>query len=228
MKNYRSLIQQDLYLINQVAHYAFDSNSNDSINGQNGTDTNIVYTNAGILGNSATFNGTSSLISIADNDNFSFSSLPFSINVWVYPVGNSGYLISKRNSSFIEFQSTYNISSGTILLQLFSGGVTSNLISATATSSALTANAWNLVTFTHTGSNMNGDIKIYLNGVLCTATYANTGTYTGISNTSAGLVLGRIGNSSSGYFNGRMDKLRIWKGRELTQTEITNIYNTQY
>ena len=45
MGNYRSLIQQDLYLVNQVAHYPLDSNSNDVINAQNGSDTSVSYAN---------------------------------------------------------------------------------------------------------------------------------------------------------------------------------------
>lgn len=227
MKNYRSLIQQDLYLINQVAHYAFDSNSNDSINGQNGTDTNIVYTNPGIVGNSATFNGTSSLITIADNDNFSFLALPFSINIWVYPVGNSGYIISKRNASFIEYQLTYNISSATLIFNLYDAGSTSISIGRTF-SVALTANAWNMVTLTFAGGTSVTGINAYKNASLLTGTNQTSGTYTGMINTSANVILGRQGNVSSGFFNGRMDKLRAWKNREMSSTEITNIYNTQY
>jgi hypothetical protein len=230
MSYYRTLIQSgtvDPYLASQIAYYPFNTNSNDLINAQNGTDTAISYANAGIVGNSATFNGTSSMINIADNDNFSFGTGSFSINIWVYPVGNSGYLISKRNASFIEYQSTYNITSGTIVLTLFSGSTTGNSIGRTF-SGALTANAWNMVTFTFSGGTSASNIKGYLNGTLLSATNNVAGTYVAMSNTTAGVILGRLGSAASGYLNGRLDQTRIWKGRELTQSEITNIYTTLY
>ena len=230
MSYYRTLIQSgtvDPYLASQIAYYPFDTNSNDLINAQNGTDTAISYANAGIVGNSATFNGTSSMINIADNDNFSFGTGAFSINIWVYPVGNSGFLISKRNASFIEYQSTYNITSGTIVLTLFSGGTTANLIGRTF-SGALTANAWNMITFTFSGGTTVGNLKAYLNGTLLSGSNQTLGVYTGMTNTTAGVVFGRLGSAASGYLNGRLDQTRIWKDRELTQSEITDIYNTLY
>lgn len=227
MSYYRQLILTDPYLLNQIAYYPFNTNSNDLINSQNGTDTAISYANAGIVGNSATFNGTSSMINIADNDNFSFGTGAFSINIWVYPVGNSGYLISKRNASFIEYQSTYNITTSQIVIQLYSGGTTTNFIGRTLTGT-LIANTWNMVTFTSSGGTAPANIKGYLNGTLLTGTNQSLGTYTGIANTTAGVILGRLGSAASGYFNGRLDQTRIWKGRELTSTEITDMYNTLY
>ena len=227
MSYYRQLIQQDLYLTNQIAYYPFDSNSNDLINGQNGTDTNISYANAGIVGNSATFNGSSSLITIADNDNFSFGTGSFSINMWVYPATNAGFLISKRDASFIEYQSSFNITANTITLTLFSGGTTANSIGRTFTGT-LTLNAWNMVTFTFPGGTGVNNIKCYLNSTSLAATNQTAGSYTGMSNTTAPVILGRQGNIALGYFNGRLDQTRIWKARELTQTEITNIYNNLY
>lgn len=230
MSYYRTLIQSgtvDPYLASQIAYYPFDTNSNDLINAQNGTDTAVSYANAGIVGNSATFNGTSSMINIADNDNFSFGTGSFSINIWVYPVGNSGYLISKRNASFIEYQSTYNITSATIILTLFSGSTTGNSIGSTF-SGALTANAWNMVTFTFSGGTSASNIKCYLNAVPLSGTNQTIGTYVAMSNTTAGVILGRLGSAASGYLNGRLDQTRIWKGRELTSGEVSNIYTTLY
>lgn len=227
MSYYRSLIQTvDPYLANQIAYYPFNSNSNDLINSQNGTDTAISYANAGIVGNSATFNGTSSMINIADNDNFSFGTGAFSINVWVYPVGNSAYIISKRNASFIEYQSTYNITTSTITFNLYSG-VTANFIGRTF-SAALTANTWNMLTFTSSGGTAPANIKGYLNGTIMSGTNQSGGTYVGMTNTTAGVILGRLGSATSGYLNGRLDQTRFWNGRELTSTEIANIYSTLY
>lgn len=48
-----------------VAYYKFSGNSNDSIGSANGTDTNITYADAaGIFGNGASFNGSTSLMTL--------------------------------------------------------------------------------------------------------------------------------------------------------------------
>jgi hypothetical protein len=225
---YRTLIQSDPYLLNQIAYYPFNSNSNDLINAQNGTDTNISYSNVGQVGNSATFNGTSSLISVADNDNFSFGSNSFSINIWIYPVGNSGFLLSKRNASFIEYQLSYNISGSTITLALYGGGITSILIGKTFNFS-LTASTWQMLTFTFSGGTLPANINGYHNSTLISSfTTQTVGSYVGMSNTSAGVVFGRQGNAAAGFFNGRLDQTRFWNNRQLTQLEITEIYNNNY
>lgn len=216
----------DPYSASQFAFYPLNTNANDLINGYNGTSTNIIYTNSGIVSTSATFNGTSSLITIPDYSDFSFGTNAFTINTWVYPVGNTGFLISKRSATFAEYQSSYNISLGTVTLALYSG-TTANLIGRTL-NGTLTANAWNMITFTSSGGTAVGNIKGYVNAVLRTGTNQTAGTYIGVTNTTASVIFGRQGNTGAGFFNGRLDQTRFWNGRELTQIEITNIYNTLY
>src|SRR6478736_294265 len=68
-----------------VAYYKFDSNSNDySGDTHNGIDANISYANVGKVGNSATFNGTTSFIYSPQSIDFDFNKnpgdLPFSIS----------------------------------------------------------------------------------------------------------------------------------------------------
>jgi hypothetical protein len=233
MSYYRQLIQTDPYLANQIAYYPFDTNANDLINLQNGTGTNISYANPGRIGNSASFNGTS-LISVADNNNFSFGTSPFSINMWLYinPLGVSGVLINKRDATpLIEYQLAYNITLGTLSLNIYSGGTTANTVGK-AFGVVLNANVWQMVTVTSsggTGTTARAGLKAYVNGVEITS-FANlgSGTYTGMANTSAGVVFGRQGNTGAGFLNGRLDQTRIWNGRELSASEVTDIYNTLY
>jgi len=236
MSYYRQLIQSDPYLVNQVAHYPFDTNANDLINSQNGTSTNISYANAGKVGNSATFNGSSSLISVPDTvpiDFLSFGTNPFSINMWVFvnTSGVSGLLINKRNASFIEYQLSYNITLSTLTFSIYSGGTTANTVGK-AFSITLATNVWQMVTITSnggTGITARTGLKAYLNAIEIT-TFGNlaSGTYTGMANTAAGIVFGRQGNTGAGYLNGRLDQTRIWNNRELSASEVTDIYNTLY
>ena len=49
-----------------VAYYSLNGNSIDSVNGYNGTDTNVTYV-SGKIGKAASFNGTSAKVTIANN-----------------------------------------------------------------------------------------------------------------------------------------------------------------
>ena len=86
-----------------------------------------------------------------------------------------------------------------------------------------------MITFTFSGGLSYLGLKLYVNGVESTPhTATNAGTYTGMPNTSAPVVLGKLGSAPAGYLNGRLDQTRIWKGRVLTATEVLDIYNTLY
>jgi hypothetical protein len=225
MSYYRHLILSDPYLVNQVAHYPFDANANDLINGINGTSTSINYGNAGKIGNCATFSGTSSLILLPDNDNLSFGSGSFSINFWLYPTQVTGsWIFSKKNSAGVREYDIY-YTGPTIVISLY-GSVGSIGRTFTAT---VSYNAWNMITFTFPGGTAAGNIKGYLNSNLITvASNQTVAGYTGMPNTVATVKLGRDGTAANNQLQGRLDQTRIWKGRELSASEITDIYNTLY
>ncbi len=86
----------------------------------------------------------------------------------------------------------------------------------------------NMITFTFSGGTTVGNLKAYLNGILLSGSNQIAGVYTGMTNTTAGVVLGRQGNIATNFLNGRLDQTRIWKDRELTAAEIANIYTTLY
>ena len=226
---YYNTITADPLLRNQIAYYPFDSNANDLINAYNGTSANIVYTNPGIVNTSATFNGTSSTINIpnpASND-FSFDTGAYSTNIWMYipPAGVGGTILSKRDTVNHEWTMFHNRGLNQLIwtIRSTSGG----FIGRTA-SIVIPSNTWSMITVTSSGGVSVGGIKIYFNGVLTTASNQGSGTYTGNNPTGCRTILGRQGNNLGVYLNARLDKARIWKGRELTQSEITNMYNTLY
>ena len=228
MSYYRSLIQTAIpepFLVNQVAHYPFDSNANDTINSINGTSTSINYGNVGRIGNCATFSGTSSLILLPDNDNLSFGSGAFSINFWLYPTQTGGsWIFSKRNSTGVREYDIYYTGPTIIIILHGIVGSISRIINA-----QVAYNAWNMITFTFAGGIAATNIKGYLNGNIDTSGGVITvAGYTGMPNTVATVKLGRIGGATTNQLVGRIDQTRIWKGRELNQTEITEIFNTPY
>jgi hypothetical protein len=231
MSYYRQLIQSDPYITSQVAHYPFDTNANDLINAYNGTSNNISYANVGAngVGGSATFNGTNSSIQIPNptpSFDFSFGTGSFSINFWIFRPSTTIFatVFSKRDSGNLEWQIAFN--SGTIVLNLYNFNSLANRISVTS-NIGVPVDVWTMVTFTFAGGTSRTGLKCYLNSTPRSGT-ALVGTYTGMSTSTASLWLGRQGNLAASFFNGRLDQLRIWKGRELNQTEITDMYNTFY
>ena len=54
------------------------------------------------------------------------------------------------------------------------------------------------------------------------------GTYTGMTASSNNLVIGtRSWAVGVSELNGQLDEVKIWKGRELSQTEVTELYDLE-
>jgi len=233
MSYYRHLILSDPYLVSQVAYYPFDTatGANDlvGIPANNGTSSNMNYTNAGKILQCATFNGINSSIQIPNpvSNDFSFGTGSFSINFWIYRPSTTAFaqVFSKRDAvGNLEWQ--LNLTSGNVVLNLYSFNSLTNRIAVTSTIN-VPADVWTMVTLTFAGGTSRTGLKCYINSVERTST-ALVGTYTSMSTSTASLWIGRQGNVGASWLNGRLDQTRIWKGRELNQTEITDIYNTLY
>lgn len=220
------------YLADLVAYYKFDSNSNDfSGNSHNGTDTSISYSNAGKVGNSATFNGTSSNISVPNSPDFDFSGVssdvPFSISVWLYVTNTSLRYVIGRGSSSANQQFDISINPN-LAVYLYSGSGANGL--GRGIGSDHVFNAWEHFVITYNGSSTIGGLKIYRNGFLVPfggggGSNISYGTYTKMPASTDPLYIGRRSYGAVGYFSGGQDELAIWKNRILTPTEVLDIYN---
>ena len=69
---------------------------------------------------------------------------------------------------------------------------------------------------------------MYINNVKKTLERADSGTYTGMSNTPEPIVIAAdpVNPNSSNKLNAEIDIFRIWKGRELTEAEVNTLYNS--
>lgn len=217
------------------AYYKFDSNSNASFGGINGTPVFITYT-GGKIGNCAVFNNFTARIDLADSDIFSFTSgvgvdLPFSFSLWVYVTAFSSvsnFLINKRgDSTNTEWQMSLT-PTGQISFTKFSGGGNTVFQTVRTPSSSISINTWTHIVFTSDGSKIALNDKIYVNGVNMSLTNASSGTYTGMVN---GNSITRIGLNAWDLLNpnlrhqGYIDELGIWKNKTLNSGEVTTLYN---
>lgn len=215
-----------------IAYYKLDGNAVDVINGFNGTNggtgASITTYSSGIIGSAKFFQGDANgrnFITIADADAFSFTDgtndIAFSISFWAKPSQaiSGAWLIQKRdgNTTLNEWQVVYN--SGQFSISLRRGSASIN--------AAVTANfdvgVLKMITVTYNGSKLNSGLEIYLDGVLQTTT--KSGTYTGMLNTTSTVV---IGNGFSGFYNGIIDEVAIYKGIVLSQDKVTKLYNSGF
>lgn len=192
-------------------HLKLDSNSNDSVGSNNGTDTSITYT-TGKIGNCASFNGSSS--KIVNPYNIPFGD--FSINTWVNFNNNTGdqNIISGRGTgNSAPILSVYN-SAGLYTFRLRSNASTGI---KTIASGSISSGAWHMVTATY--NNSTGAMILYVDGEQVASDTYSGGTWSNINAT-------YLGNDyyNGEWMNGYQDELSIWT-RPLSFNEIRGIYN---
>jgi hypothetical protein len=214
------------YLANLVAYYKLNTNSNDfSGNSHNGADTSVSYANVGKVGNSATYNGSTSKTLIPQSTDFDFSNLisdiPFSFTMGVYFTGSGNVVLMCKFSNVSTGQWIIQTSGTRVQVFLFSNSFT--FLSNTMTAS-LSTGVWYNLTVTYNGNGTNSGIKIYIDAVLQTVTNSNAGIYSKMPINNTPIGLGSTSLGTSFFFNGRLDEVYVWKNRELSALEISNAY----
>jgi hypothetical protein len=222
---------------NLVAWYNFNNNALDALGVHNGTEVGTPSYVAGVIGNAINFqnDGTLRYVTVPDSDDFSFTNgvndLPFSVSMWVQnlAISSSGnWYANKRGAgSTQEWQILWEQSSSRIVVQLLSGGTFTNRIECSSTANPFGLSTWVHIVVTYSGSGLASGIRIYVNGVDVTSTTATVGTYVGMSNTASTLGFGQLLSTltNTTKHRGYMDLVGIWKNRQLTATDVTELYN---
>jgi hypothetical protein len=206
-----------------IGYWSLNGNSNDLVGGNNGTDTAISYV-SGKVGQGASFNGSSSQISIPYKTIFDFTDgsndLPFSFSFWLYNSGgnNLQWIISKRTQNNSWQITMFNKQLGVAFFT-----TNSNYINNT-TVNTISDNVWTHVSITYNGNKTNNGILIYFNSILQNITTGNVGNYTGMAIEFQNVVIGNALIGGSYYLNGNLDEVTMWS-RVLTQSEINGLYN---
>jgi hypothetical protein len=219
------------FTTNLVASYNFDADFTDYTGNHPLTSAGNVTagTAGGVVSNCSDFGGgATDFLTAVDSDDFSFtdgvSDLPFSVSMWVNfdVVANSWFFDKRGTSPNDEYQITYY--SGSFAIALASQGGFAAYLNATYAITPLVG-TWYHLTWTYDGSGTFAGIKLYIDGVSQALTNISVGTYVGMSNGTAVPRFGKFTDSSP--FNGKMDETHIWKNRELTAAEVTDIYTTE-
>lgn len=205
-----------------AAYWRFEGNSNDSKGSNNGTDTAITYSIPdGKFGQGATFNGSTSEITIPDAAALKPTGT-FSIAAWIKTSKlNSNTIFQSFSSAPVAgFYFSVGNTNGKVGLVVGNNtGSTANVNYKTADSTtSVNDNIWHHVAGVYNGT----DIRIYVDGVLETTVAWAGGVAYGASN------LVRIGcqtdfGPEQNFYNGQLDDLGLWS-TALTAAQVESLY----
>jgi len=221
-----------------IAYYPFNNSAKDlSGNGYDGTAFNITSA-TDRLGNTTgayAFNGSTSYISVPDNQNLRLSNTDFTLNAWVkinaYGASYAENILTKRLAGISNgwtFGFLGQAVTPTGVIEYGPGGSGINSYGTTV----LTLNQWHMLTVIYTVSK--SQVDLYLDG---SPTGSVTGTYpngfyspstAGIASPGAVNALMYIGKEDPSigvnyYFNGSMDDVRIY-GKALTKGQVQQLF----
>ena len=195
-------------------YYSYDTNSNDAIGSNNGTDTNTPTYTAGKISNALTLVAASSqYTSFSNTSLFPYGTNTYTMNVWVKYTTTSGNQSICMNYNATPGNLLFYLSGGTLIHS--KGGIV-DLSYSWSPSSA----TYYMLTFVGSSTGM----ATYVNAV-GVASNANT---SNIADWGGSLPCGAYKSSgviqAGWYMDGQQDEMGIWS-RALSQAEITQLYN---
>jgi Concanavalin A-like lectin/glucanases superfamily len=201
-----------------VAWYRAETNTVDTVNGNNGTFLGSPSYASGEVGQAFDFNG-SSYVSVPDAPQIDFTNT-MTVEAWVnlrtYSGANSREIVSKFGSSGPLDCWTLAIDPPTkkayYVLNSFSPGISIQLFSSTI----IPTNQWVHIAGVADGSQM----KIYVNGELSNSTNWTYGIHTTNSPVTIGCTMQFVPTS---YFNGQIDEVSLYN-TALSDCDIQSIY----
>lgn len=206
-------------------YYPLDVNSNDAVavNPISGTDTSMSY-----AGGYAVFNGTTSKVTLSDDDSFSYGngstdavmSISLTVNADSFA---SGHIFGKYDSGTNGEYRLAFVGGTTLKFQCRDVSQPATLTMDYDISGWSTGTDYHIV-ITKTGTT-NAGLKLYVNGVLVTTVNSTSGTYVSMENTNADLIFGDLGTGTD-YFDGKERRLGFWNV-ELDATQVADVYTTE-
>ena len=185
-----------------------------------GTANNITYA-AGKFGNAAVFNGSSSIITVANSSGNNMST--FSISLWFNTSGHSAAATLINNGGADSTQVGWFLglnASGNLFFTTSQGGV--NQTSATGTTNYEDSSWHNVVlAYTAVGAGTS-TYNVYVDGNFTPEITGTNGQFT--STATQPLTIGRFARVAIEFFNGSIDQVRIFNSA-LPQTAVTALYN---
>jgi hypothetical protein len=173
------------------------------------------------------FDGINEYVSIANPSNFHFETggndLPFSVSAWCKMVDATAFQIITKGATANREWGFRFTNVDKIIFKLF-GNAAGTIAIGRTYNTALTSDEGSWVHYlgTYDGSGVNTGIKIYRNSTELSLLNSSAGSYTSMFDSGDNVEVGQwagVGNA-----DGNIDEVSVWT-KELTQSEINNIYN---
>jgi len=201
-----------------ICYYNLDEASGtivDSVNGYNSTtETDLTYQSVGKIDYAITFNGTSSIIILADQAAWDVASTDeYSMSAWIYMTGTQGAYMNIFGDYDGPAMYMSSEGGGSYSLCLYQGGD-----EAISTPGTFNNDTWYHVMLTKVYDNPGYTVSFYQNNVLLSAE-------TDLLPASKTPTRMDIGSSSgSEWFEGRLCDIAYWS-KVLSSNERTELYN---
>ena len=187
-------------------------------------------------GKSVDFQGSDDGFTVADDDDFSMTDgsntdKPFSLSMWIKQdisgTANTanGLLIGKGTTTFTKEWKLF-LHYGQLMFDIIDNADAHyKRVSAAAQTINNPHNTWYHIVATYDGSESSSGMKLYRDGLDINADSGGGGTYVGLSNTSSVVAIGHRLDNENYDFDGHMKDICIWKDYELSQAEVSAMYN---
>ena len=218
-----------LYNSGTGVQYPFTGTFSSAINQlgiDNGTLMNGCYLSDGKIGKAFTFDGINDFVLLPTNSMRFTGDFSYSFFVSLGNTSGTQTVFSCENYLSNENGDRGYIINFTNGLLKFLGYYNSTVIINSSSTTTVTANTWNHFVVTKTSS----QVKIYMNGVLQTTTnYTGIIAYNSVVYPSIGVTYkqNNVNNNNYSYISAgsKIDALTAYQ-KELTQSEITELYNS--
>lgn len=206
----------DIPVANLKHYYKLNANANDSVGVSNGTATDVTYT-SGHTGDAATFNGSTSRISLPNN-------------LWTNPaeIAVTGFFKADNTSSEYRVVALNdNTGSPYVLIRLnnTTAGRIGMIVNNDTSLNEVTTDSYTVTDWVHIGigADENGSADLYVNGVYV-GQDATFGNFTQV--TTNGNYFGAGRNGSTARFDGQMFGVGIWDVKPTAQ-QFSDIFDKQ-
>jgi len=216
-----------VYLANLVAEYQYNNDLLDSSgNGYNGTGVGTIAYTTGLINNALQLQNNDSYLTVSDVDDLTFGSGDFSYVTLVrwQSIPTQGNALASKRGAGANDKEYYIFLNGTgttrYQVVLYTDGA--NFVNIEYNNTP-TLNQWYVVGVTSDGTA--AGTRLYIDGVeVETGTGFETGTYTGMPNTTNDLFIGADSQSPTGTdIDAELNRTYFWKGREMSAAEMLDI-----
>lgn len=202
----------------------YDLTVNGAVNTQNFYDNPFSGEVLKIDTDTCYFDGVNDYLSVADSDTLSFTDgagtdSAFSIGGWFNLENlNQAGLFSKRDGSNYEYDLTFSNAGNILYFRIYQANTSVSMRAKTVAVPGI-LDGWVHIVATYDGSEAYTGMKIYINGEATTTTNEGNATITGMSNTTAPLLLCTATYNGDRFLKGRASNLFV-AGYEMTASDI--------